>query len=107
MEQATIFPGDLSITDYDYQLPKEKIAEYPLNQRDSSKLLVYRNGTIEDAIYQRIPEFVPQRALMVFNETRVVHARMQFMQSNGARIEIFCLEPASPSEEISYAMQKT
>jgi S-adenosylmethionine:tRNA ribosyltransferase-isomerase len=106
MELPTIFPGNLSIIDFDYNLPKERIANYPLSERDLSKLLVYKNGAFEDSVYQNLPDYIPEKSLMVFNETKVVHARLLFLQSNGAHIEIFCLEPASAEDEISLAMQK-
>jgi S-adenosylmethionine:tRNA ribosyltransferase-isomerase len=107
MDSATIFPGDLAITDFDYELPRERIANFPLEQRDQSKLLVYRNEQVKDSCYQNLASHLPGGALMVFNETKVVQARLQFVQSNGTKIEIFCLEPASTDEEISNALQKT
>lgn len=91
----------LRIEDYNYELPEERIAKYPLPRRDSSKLLIYRNGTVRDAIFSDLPGELPQDSLMVFNDTKVVPARLIFRRSTGAHIEIFCLEPVTPAEYIS------
>lgn len=86
------------IDDYDYPLPQERIAKYPLEHRDDSKLLLYKSGHIEDYTFREIPDLLPSGALMVFNDTRVVPARMHFRRESGASIEIFCLEPAAPAD---------
>ena len=88
----------IHISDYNYQLPDERIAKYPLAQRDHSKLLVYRHGEISEDRFFNLPQHLPQDALMVFNNTRVIQARMHFRKSTGALIEIFLLEPASPAD---------
>ena len=88
----------IRIEDYDYPLPDERIAKYPLERRDASKLLEYRNGTISEHHFHDIPSLLPDNALMVFNDTKVVPARLHFCRSTGAHIEIFCLEPEEPSE---------
>lgn len=88
----------IHISDYNYPLDDARIAKYPLAQRDSSKLLVYNDGQIEESKFSRLPEYIPAGALMVFNDTRVVPARLHFRRESGARIEIFCQQPASPPE---------
>ena len=89
---------DIRIEDFNYPLPDERIAKYPLPERDSSKLLEYRNGTIFEHVFREIPAYLPDNAMMVFNETKVVPARLHFERSTGAHIEIFCLEPVDPCE---------
>lgn len=88
------------IEDYDYPLPDERIAKYPLATRDSSKLLVYKDGTIGESVFSRITDFLPEKSLLVCNNTRVIHARIVFYKSTGARIEVFCLEPVDPSDYV-------
>ena len=83
----------ISIEDYDYPLPENRIAKYPLGERDASNLLVYRKGTIETALFRDIANYLPKKALLVFNETKVIRARLQFLKETGSRIEVFCLEP--------------
>lgn len=89
---------DILIEDYNYPLPSERIAKYPLPERDSSKLLEYRNGEISEFVFKDIPTRLPNEALMVVNDTKVVPARLHFQRETGAHIEIFCLEPISPAE---------
>lgn len=98
-------PKHIHITDYNYALPEERIARFPLSRRDTSKLLVYRHGSISEDIFSNLPEYLPGGALMVFNNTRVVRARLHFRKAAaaagctpGALIEIFILEPAVPAE---------
>lgn len=91
-------PQNIQIENYNYDLPDSRIAKYPLPERDSSKLLVYRSGRIVDASFKDISEYLPQDSLMVFNNTKVIQARLQFRKDTGAKIEIFCLEPHSPSD---------
>ncbi len=86
-------PRDILIDDYTYHLPDEKIARYPLAERDASKLLVYQNGAITDARYRDIDAFLPAGGLLVFNNTKVVEARLLFQKPSGGLIELFCLEP--------------
>ena len=86
----------LYIDEYDYTLPDERIAKYPLPQRDASKLLVYKNGKISESKFSSVAEFLPENALLVYNNTRVIQARLEFFKSTGARIEVFCLEPIAP-----------
>lgn len=86
----------IDISHFDYPLPTERIAKFPLEQRDGSKLLIYREGQIEESIFRNITAVLPQGATLVFNNTKVVRARLIFYKESGARIEIFCLEPHSP-----------
>ena len=88
----------IRIEDYNYPLPDERIAKYPLPERDSSKLLIYQDGNVSDKIFKDLPTLLPAASLMIFNDTKVVPARMSFERDSGARIEIFCLEPVSPAE---------
>jgi S-adenosylmethionine:tRNA ribosyltransferase-isomerase len=91
----------LHITDYDYPLPDERIAKYPLEKRDVSKLLLYDNGIISESIFSNLADYIPSESLMIFNNTRVIHARLLFRKETGAQIEVFCLSPADPED---YAM---
>ena len=88
----------IHIEDYNYALSDERIAKYPLAERDASKLLVYRDGIVTDAVFRQLPDYLPADALMVFNDTKVVPARLHFQRESGAHIEIFCLEPVDPVE---------
>ena len=97
-------PKELSIKDFTYELPDERIAKYPLAERDKSKLLIYRNGLIEEDTYQNISTHLPAGTFLVFNNTKVVEARLLFEKSNGGRIEIFCLEPHEQYGDITSAM---
>ena len=92
---------EIRIEDYNYPLPDERIAKYPLASRDSSQLLVYKDGVPTRNTFKQIPEFLPSGALMVFNDTKVVPARLHFQRSTGAHSEIFCLEPVQPEEYVS------
>ncbi len=89
---------EIRIDNYDYPLPDGRIAKYPLEQRDSSKLLEYRNGAVSEHVFRDIPDIVPSDAIMVFNDTKVVPARLHFQRETGAHIEVFCLEPVFPAE---------
>ena len=88
----------IQIKDYNYPLPDERIAKYPLTQRDQSKLLVYRKGEVAEDTFANLPSHLPSGTLMVFNNTKVIQARLHFRKETGALIEIFILEPASPVE---------
>ena len=89
---------EIHIEDYNYPLPEERIAKYPLTERDSSKLLRYEDGQVGAYTFRDLPGLLPENALMVFNDTKVVPARMHFQRPTGAHIEIFCLEPVDPVE---------
>lgn len=92
---------EIHIEDYNYPLPDERIAKYPLPERDSSKLLRYANGVVDEFVFRQLPDLLPADALMVFNDTKVVPARMHFQRPTGAHIEIFCLEPVQPAEYVT------
>ena len=91
-------PRHIRISDYNYPLPDERIAKFPIAQRDHSKLLVYRKGDVSQDVFYNLPEYLPKGALMVFNNTKVIQARMHFRKDTGALIEVFLLEPAEPSD---------
>ena len=89
---------EIHIEDYNYGLDDARIAKYPLPERDASKLLHYKNGKVEETIFRNLPDLLPDGALMVFNDTKVVPARLHFQRETGAIIEVFCLEPVQPVE---------
>ncbi len=91
-------PRNIQIDNFDYELPDDRIAKYPLAERDSSKLLVYKKGEIIDEQFASISDYLPEDSLMIFNNTKVIQARLQFQKETGAKIEIFCLEPFSPAD---------
>lgn len=97
-------PKDLSILDFTYELPDEKIARYPLEERDQSKLLIYQNKQINSSTYHELPSLLPPKTLLVFNNTKVVEARLYFQKASGSTIEIFCLEPDDRYADITSAM---
>ncbi|MBP5366580.1 MAG: S-adenosylmethionine:tRNA ribosyltransferase-isomerase [Bacteroidales bacterium] len=88
----------IDLKQYDYELPEERIAKYPLPERDMSKLLVYRDGQITDSVFSSVDKYLPADATLVFNDTKVIRARLHFNKETGANIEIFCLEPIEPAE---------
>lgn len=89
---------NINIKDYNYELPDSRIAKYPLEERDQSKLLEFRDSCITEHIFRDLPGLLPDNAIMVFNDTKVVPARLHFRRESGASIEIFCLEPHLPVE---------
>ena len=89
---------EIAIAEYDYPLPDERIAKYPLAERDTSKLLLYRGGDIREDTFAALPKYIPQGSLMVFNNTKVIQARLRFRKETGATIEVFCLEPERPCD---------
>ncbi len=91
-------PRHIQIKDYNYDLPDDRIAKYPLAKRDDSKLLVYQKSQVKDAVFSDITDFLPQDSLMIFNNTRVIQARLYFQKLTGANIEIFCLDPYFPHD---------
>ena len=88
----------IRISDFNYPLPDERIAKFPLAQRDESKLLVYRKGEVSEDTFRNLPDYLPEGALMVFNNTKVIQARLHFRKDTGALIEVFLLEPAQPTD---------
>lgn len=96
-----INPAEILIKDYTYELPQEKIAQFPLKERDSSKLLIYNKGSISQDIFCDIADVIPQNSLLIFNDTKVINARLKFQNSTGKEIEIFTLEPAENTELVT------
>lgn len=98
----------IKIDEFNYQLPDDRIAKYPLEERDLSKLLVYKRGRIMEDVFRHAINYIPANSLLVYNNTKVIHARMIFKKLTGASIEIFCLEPIEPSDyALSMAMTNT
>lgn len=93
-------PKQIDIEEYDYFLPDERIAKFPLTERDTSKLLIYNKGEITESRFRNLTDFLPEKTLLVRNNTRVIQARLLFFKETGARIEIFCLEPHQPSDYV-------
>ena len=89
---------DIHIKDYNYPLTDDRIAKYPLPERDGSKLLHYKDGHVDEYLFRDLPGLLPASSVMVFNDTKVVPARMHFQRASGAHIEIFCLQPVEPAE---------
>ena len=88
----------IQISDYNYPLPEERIAKFPMAERDHSKLLVYNQGEVGEDVFYNLPKYLPEGALMVFNNTKVIQARLHFRKATGALIEVFLLEPAFPAD---------
>ena len=99
-------PKNLSINAFDYDLPEEKIATYPLAERDQSKLVIYHSGNISEDIYRNISNYLPGNSFLVFNDTRVIKARILFQKKTGAVIEIFCLEPHEKINDYAVVLQQ-
>ena len=99
-------PRKLSINDFTYSLPEDRIAKYPLTERDSSRLLIYKDGNIEEDIYKNLSDHIPENSLLVFNDTKVVEARLLFQKPSGGMIEIFCLEPHEQYTDITTGMMQ-
>src|SRR5262245_13855341 len=97
-------PKTLSISDFTYTLPPDRIAQKPLQQRDQSKLLVYSEGKIGEDIFERITNYLPENASIVFNDTKVIHARLLFRNAHDATIEVFLLEPVRPFHDMQLAI---
>ena len=91
-------PRHIHISDYNYCLPEERIAKFPLPRRDSSKLLVYRHGEVTHDVFTSLPKYLPPQELIIFNNTKVIQARLHFRKETGALIEVFCLEPIQPND---------
>ncbi len=102
-----MIPQQISIDNYDYDLPDDRIALHPLSQRDLSKLLVYKNGEITESTFLKIDDYLPTETLLVFNNTKVINARIKFAKTTGTLIEIFCLEPFGEITEYSTVMNAT
>jgi S-adenosylmethionine:tRNA ribosyltransferase-isomerase len=99
-------PKNISIKAYTYNLPEERIAKYPLTKRDASKLLIYQQGIIEENIYSNIATYIPANSLLIFNDTKVIEARLLFQKPTGGVVEIFCLAPHEQYTDINTAMMQ-
>lgn len=99
-------PKQLSVSDFSYELPDENIAWFPLAGRDQSRLLVYKGKIVAEDIYKNISQFIPAKSTIVFNDTKVVEARLRFQKASGGVIEVFCLEPGSRYPDMASAMQE-
>ena len=93
-------PKHIHISEYNYPLSDERIAKFPLAVRDQSKLLVYRHGEVSEDVFTSLPDYLPKGSLMVFNNTKVIQARLHFRKETGALIEVFCLEPIQPNDYV-------
>ena len=107
MNSTSLFPEDLSISAYGYDLPDDRIARYPLPDRTLSKLLIWKEGQLKESVYAELGNFLPPSSLLVFNNSRVVEARILFQKPSGGQIEIFCLEPHASYASVSQAMAQT
>lgn len=105
-KSSVLHPKNISILDYTYDLPDDRIAKYPLAQRDGSKLLLYKNGSISDTKFDRVSEHLPAGSLLVFNNSKVVEARILFQKETGGMIEVFTLEPHESYADVSTAMNR-
>lgn len=101
-----INPAEILIKDYTYELPAEKIAQFPLKERDSSKLLIYDKGKISHDIFRNISDIIPANSLLIFNDTKVINARLKFKNAAGKEIEVFTLEPAKKTELVTALGEK-
>src|SRR5690242_13985302 len=99
-------PKELFIKDFFYELPEERIAKFPLPQRDESKLLIYKEDKISEDIYYDLDKYIPAESLIVFNNTKVVEARLLFQKPTGSSVELFCLEPAGIYADITTALMQ-
>ena len=93
---------NIHISDYNYELPDDRIAKFPLKERDHSKLLIYNKGKVGEDVFFNLPKYLPEGALMVFNNTKVIHARLFFRKPTGSTIEVFCLEPFQMPVALSF-----
>lgn len=101
LENEILMIPEIHIEDYNYALDDSRIAKYPLPERDSSKLLHYKDGKVSEYVFRELPSLLPADSLMIFNDTKVVPARLHFKRDTGAHIEIFCLEPVEPAEYVT------
>jgi S-adenosylmethionine:tRNA ribosyltransferase-isomerase len=97
---------NISLKEFDYTLPENRIAQFPLEKRDSSKLLIWKDGSVSHDIFSKIGDYLPEKCILVFNDTKVIRARLLFSKNTGATIEIFCLEPLSPAKELQTALSQ-
>ncbi len=99
-------PYKIKIEEYNYPLPDDRIAKFPLNERHLSKLLYLKGKHLSEKVFKQIPDLIPKNGLLVFNETKVIQARLLFKKTTGATIEIFCLEPVKPTNDFQLAFQQ-
>lgn len=99
-------PGEIKIEEYNYHLPDERIAKYPLEKRDASKLLFFEDEKPNSKLFSDLPDLLPEESFLIFNETKVIQARLKFRKTTGATIEIFCLEPHFPTNDFQLAFQQ-
>jgi len=97
----------VKLSDFDYCLPNDKVAFFPLEDRDQSKLLVYKDGTIIDSVFKHLPDFLDEHCALIFNNSKVIHARLPVHNQYGAKIELFLLEPVYPTRDISSSFSQT
>jgi S-adenosylmethionine:tRNA ribosyltransferase-isomerase len=107
MIKKTQIPNGVLLSDFGYELPDQKIARYPLDLREKSKLLIWREGQIKGGLFEKLPEILPNNSLLVFNNSRVIEARIKFQKPTGGQIEIFCLRPHDGNYGIHNAMEQT
>ncbi len=100
-------PKHIKISEFSYPLPDERIAKFPLPVRDRSKLLLYRHGEVSEDVFTSLPDYLPADSLMIFNNTKVIQARLHFRKETGALIEVFCLEPALPNDYASISSKRS
>ncbi len=100
-----LHPRQLSIKDFTYELPENKIAKFPLAERDASRLLIYKDGVIAEDLYSNLAQHLPKGSLLIFNDTKVIEARIIFQKPSGGLIEVFCLDPYPPGTDINLVMQ--
>ncbi len=98
---------EINLEEYNYQLPDERIARFPVEPRDSSKLLIYKNLSISEEVFSNLKNHLPEKSFLVFNNTKVIPARLFFQKSNGVIIEVFLLNPVAPTNVVSQAMETT
>src|ERR1700712_2023269 len=107
MEFSNKFSENLSLTEFTYELPDGKIACYPLENRDASRLLIWKDGEMTESQYRQLPDLLPGGSLLVFNNSRVMEARIIFRKPSGGEREIFCLEPHTAYPDIGRALAQT
>ena len=104
MPQPHIHPSELEIKDFQYDLPDNRIARFPLAERDLSKLLIFKDGKISESVYRQLADQIPTDSLLLFNQAKVIHARLYFQKPTGGKLEVFCLEPDERYPDITTAM---
>lgn len=106
INKKNMHPKEIPVSQFTYNLPEDRIAAFPLEERDASKLLVYKDGNISEDVYKNISNYIPENSLLVFNNTKVIQARLLFQKATGGVIEIFCLEPYEEAKEYNLVMGK-